>query len=152
MNRSNQTIDSVLENLFYVVPMLHKKFLKVDLQGIDAGCRLSRLHVGIMGRLSRVSRLTVSDLANTFLILKPQMTRILDELADAQLVLRLPDTADRRLVFISLTEAGHKTLAQCHEQWKSHVRRQISSLSSAELEELCNSLIKLRAIGERLEN
>ena len=144
MNKVNQTIDTILENLFYVVPMLHKKFLKVDLQGIDAGCRLSRLHVGIMGRLSRVSRLTVSDLANTFMIL--------DELADAQLVLRLPDTADRRLVFVSLTEAGRKTLAQCHEQWKSHVRRQISSLSAAELEELCNSLTKLRAIGERLEN
>jgi hypothetical protein len=43
----NGTIDSILENLFHILPMIRKKLLRMDLDGVTGN--FSRLHLAIMG-------------------------------------------------------------------------------------------------------
>src|SRR3972149_2576871 len=100
---SDTHIDRILENLSAVLPVFHKKLLKMNLGGVTGD--LTRLHLGIMGML-REGRLPVSELARMTVIPKPQMTRLIDQLVKAGIVERRADSADRRVINIALTEYG----------------------------------------------
>ena len=64
-------IDRILENMFLVMLVIHKKILKMDLSGFPDN--LTRLHMAVMGELSQTS-LTMSELAKTLMMTKPQLT------------------------------------------------------------------------------
>jgi DNA-binding MarR family transcriptional regulator len=146
----NKTVDSIIENLFYVLPVVRKKLLKIEPQYIDRNIKISRLHLGIMGILSKKS-MPVSEIAKRFLISKPQMTYLINQLVKAGLVERQSNAEDRRVTDISLTSRGRIVLKQCQETFKNNLREQLSYLNGQELEGLAQSLIKIREIGNRLE-
>jgi len=74
----NRTIDGIVENLFHILPIIHKKLLRMDLGGVTGS--LSRLHLAIMGMLVEES-LLVSEIAKRLVIPKSQMTHLIDQLA-----------------------------------------------------------------------
>ena len=95
--------DSIVENLVSIVPVLHRKILRMDLGGVTGN--LTRLHLGIMARL-REGSMTASELARVSIVPKPQMTHLIDQLVDSGIVARNPDSSDRRVINIALTERG----------------------------------------------
>jgi len=144
----NNTVDSILESLFHVLPVIHKKLLRMDLGGVTGN--LSRLHVAIMGMLKEGS-LPVSEIARRLAIPKSQMTLLIDELASLEIVARLPDARDRRIINISLTEHGELVLKECRDTIKQTLRNKLSRLTPAELADLAVALEKLKDIGAKLD-
>jgi DNA-binding MarR family transcriptional regulator len=104
--------------------MIHKKLLRMDLDGVTGN--LSRLHLAIMGMLQE-ENLAVSEVA------------------------RHPDAKDRRVINISLTDHGKAVLKECRGIMKQTIRSKLSGLTPAELADLSMVLEKLKDIGAKLE-
>ena len=147
-NTENNTIESILENLFHVLPMIHKKLLGMNLGGVTG--ELSRLHLAIMGML-REEEMAISEVARRLVIPKSQMTHLIDQLVDLDIVVRHPDASDRRVTNTSLTGHGKEVLEECRGMVKNIIREKLSRLTPAELTEMAAALEKLKNIGAKLE-
>jgi len=143
------TTDNITENLLYLLPLLHRKLLKIEFEQINPN--LSRLHFVILRILSHHGPLPISEIGRRLFIPKPQMTALLDRLIEFGLVARLPDTEDRRVINVNLTEAGKKTIGECDKLIRDSLRDKLSSLSQGDLEELARCTARLREIGAKLE-
>jgi DNA-binding MarR family transcriptional regulator len=146
---TGKTIDNIVENLFYAIPVIHKKLMKISPPDMNCGVRLSRLHIGIMAMLSE-GTCPISEMANTFLIPNPQMTYLIDQMVKAGLVARTINARDRRVKDIALSSKGKEIFRQCDEYLKDHVKQMLADLNEKELAELAESLTKLREIGPRM--
>lgn len=144
-----KTIDNIVENLFYALPVIHKRLMKIDPPDIQCGIHISRLHIGIMAFLYENAP-PISEVANTFLIPKPQMTYLINQMEKAGLVKRIPDRHDHRITNVALTSKGEGIFRHCDEHIKSNVRKMLAELTEKELEEFSLSLKKLKEIGPRL--
>ena len=71
---------------------------------------LSMGAMAVLGALHRRGDLPVGELAAHEHVQPPSMTRTVTGLERAGLVLRRPDSEDRRLVLVSLTDDGRETL------------------------------------------
>ena len=145
---SNSTIEQILENLFHVLPMVHKKLLRMDLDGATG--ELSRLHLAIMGMLWWESR-AVSEVARKLAIPKSQMTLLIDQLEERGIVIRHPDASDRRMTNVTLTDHGREVLTECKGRLKDIMRQRLSVLTETEMAEMAMALEKLKNIGAKLE-
>jgi DNA-binding MarR family transcriptional regulator len=148
----NTTLDNIIDSLFYILPLIHKKLLKIDSPGLICGLNLSRLHVHIMNIVSEENALPISEIAKRVLIPKSQMTLLINQLDSAGMVARKPGPDDRRVSEISLTARGRTTINQLVEILKNSVREKLSYLNEEELVELSRLLIKIRKIGSRLDD
>jgi DNA-binding MarR family transcriptional regulator len=140
-------IENILENLFVIMPVFHRKLLRMDMGGVTGD--LTRLHLGIMGRLHHHS-MTTSELARETVIPRPQMTHLIDHLVAAGIVDRQPDATDRRVINLVLTENGLIVLQDLKHKVHDRIRKELSGLSSDELAEMSGALESLRRIGTKL--
>ena len=144
-----ETIDNIIEDLFHVLRLIHKKFARIDLKGANQG--ISRHDFAIMATLDEFGKLPVSEIGERLLIPRPQMTHLVNKLISLGIVERLPDARDRRITRISLTQRGKTVLEESWKVTRDSVRKNLGSLEDEELEELSVLLRKLRDIGSRLE-
>jgi MarR family 2-MHQ and catechol resistance regulon transcriptional repressor len=144
-----KSIDNIVENLFYALPVIHKRLMKIDPPDIRCGIHLSRLHIGIMAFLSE-NAAPISEVADTFLVPRPQMTYLINLMEKAGLVKKIPDKHDRRITNATLTPKGQKIFKVCDEHIKNNVRTMLAELTEEELKEFSLSLKKLKEIGPRL--
>lgn len=74
----------------------------------------------------------------------PDVTRLIDRLEKAGLAERKRSSSDRRVVYVRVTAAGLKLLAELDEQVLAMHRRQFAHLSKAEMVQLIGLLEKAR--------
>jgi DNA-binding MarR family transcriptional regulator len=146
----DKVLDQIVENLLYILPIIHKKLLKPDPLDIQGEVHLSRLHIGIIGTVYH-EKLPISAIAKKFLIAKPQMTLLINQLVDTGIVTRKPNLEDRRVVDLKLTEKGNATLKLYDSYLRNNIRKKLAHLSEQEIEGLSLSLIKLRELGTTWE-
>jgi len=147
---TQKTIDSIVENLFYALPVLHKRIMKINPPNVTAGIHISRIHFGILAVLHD-HQSPVTEIANVFLISRPQMTFIMNQMLEAGLIKRTVNARDHRIKDTVLTPKGEEVFRQCDEYIKNNVKTMFSGLTEKELEELAASLQILKEIGPRLE-
>jgi DNA-binding MarR family transcriptional regulator len=148
----SKSIDSIIENIFYILPLIHKKLLKIDPSEIGCRFNLSRLHMGIMGIVCEEGTTSISEVARQLHVSKPQMTLLINQLVKNGLISRSLNRDDRRVSDISLTSKGISISEIIEEKLKNNVRNVLSDLSDIELEELSLLLLKLKGIGARLSD
>jgi DNA-binding MarR family transcriptional regulator len=146
---TKKTIDLIVENLFYALPVIHKRLMRIEPPNLNCGMHLSRLHMGTLAVLHE-NIASISEIANTFLIPKSQMSYIIDRMVEAGLVERIASPDDRRVTNVALTPKGQATFQQCDAYIKNNVREMLSALTANDLEDFLESLIKLKAIGPKL--
>ena len=146
---NGKVVDNIVETLFYAFPIIHKKLMRIDPPDLHCGIRLTRLHVGILAMLNE-STSSISEIANAFLIPNPQMTYLIDRMLEAGLVERISNPRDRRVTDLVLTGKGKETFRLCDDYIKNNVRGMLSFLTGKELDELLESLTKLKQIGPKL--
>jgi DNA-binding MarR family transcriptional regulator len=147
----HSTLDTIAENLFYIVPLIHKKLLRINIPNMDCGFTLSRLHIGILGLISEESALPISEIAKKYFIPKSRMSLLINQLVKAGMVERHPNTHDRRVSNITLTPKG-QALLKCSERFiKINIKEMLSFLNENELKEFSQVLAKLRSLGARLD-
>ncbi len=140
-------IEHILEDLFTVMPLLHRKLLRMDLGGVTG--EYTRLHMGIMGRL-HTGCITTSELAQAVKVPRPQISHLVDQLVSAGLIERRPNTKDRRVINLVLTEKGTAKLQDMKQRVNNRIKQELSVLTPDELKELAEALETLRRIGTKL--
>jgi DNA-binding MarR family transcriptional regulator len=142
-----KNLDRVLENMFLVMMVIHKKILKVD--PIAFPGKITRLHMAVMGELGQ-SSMTMSELAKTLMLPKPQLTHIVEPLVKVGILDRCTDEKDRRVINLVLTEKGRVMLIEGKRKIKEHTRSRLATLTPEELSEMSSSLETLRSIVSKL--
>lgn len=107
MNENKISLDeSIVENLMSIYPLLSKNFAKA----IRTKTTFTPGVLFTLGALYHHKKLTMSGIGCHLSIPKPHATILVDKLIKDDLVVRLPDPHDRRVIYIELTEKGRDTL------------------------------------------
>ena len=147
MHKNKPGIDQILEDMILILPVFHKKLLRMDLGGVTGN--MTRLHFAIMGILSRGS-MNATELADSLMATKSQMTHLIDHLVAQGVVERRHDDKDRRVTNLFLTEKGYMQLSDINLKVQANIREALSGLTRDDLRAMYDALETLRNIGERL--
>src|SRR5712691_547852 len=88
--------------------------------------------------------LPILEIASRTITVVPGITGLIDRLEQAEFVNRVRCEKDRRVIYVSLTDHGYKTLAALDEPLVTLHRKLLGHLSQAELKELIRLLEKVR--------
>jgi len=140
--------ERVAESLIALLPFYHKKIFGPGGQGVTG---MQAAQYRILGVLMKEGTpLSMSELGKRQYISKPYMTILVNQLIQDGYVQRIPDTIDRRVINIAITTEGKKHLKQVGSRYKETIKNMLSELDSRDLEELCQSLEKLRNILSKI--
>ena len=92
------------------------------------------------------------DVANRLVSRAPDITRMLDKLAQRGLVSRVRSESDRRTVLVGITSAGTQLLAEMHEPLRACHERQLGHLPPETLLQLIELLRQVRDPHEPQES
>ncbi|MGP8079969.1 MAG: MarR family winged helix-turn-helix transcriptional regulator [Dehalococcoidales bacterium] len=140
-------IDRILENMFHVMLVSHKKILKMDVSGYAEN--LTRLHFAVMGEISQ-NKMTMSELAKALMMTKPQLTHLVDALVALNLVERLPEAKDRRVIYLVLTDKGRLLGMEMKKKVNENIKRRLACLTPEELVQMSAAFETLRKIVGKL--
>jgi len=138
----------IYQELMGAVMALLKDFMKLHAH-TDHG-EYSRLHIGVLGVLSREGPLAVSEAADRLMIHRPQMTVLLDRLVSGGLVERAEGAEDRRMTVLTITEAGRRVLEESVRAASGDIQERLSVLDGEDLEELGRALRSVQRILAKL--
>ena len=112
-------------------------FVERELKEFD----ISREQLSVIHYLdtAEVDKMTVNELRETLIDDRPNVSRILNKMAEKGLVRKERQTDDQRVVYVSLTEKGRKLHKQADEKITGHNVR----LSPKECETLIELLMKI---------
>ena len=145
--------EEVAIDLLSIPPLIfrgiRRRLSKKILAGIDVD--ITPLHFEIIRLLNEEGILHIAEIGARLRIAKAQMTQVIDKLAALNIVERKVDTADRRTSNIALTGQGRIILEEHDNILVSAARETMSRLTDEDLEDLSNSLRKLRDILSKLQ-
>ena len=120
------THEDVATRLRVAVNRLQRKLRQQSLEG------LSPAQASALGTVNRLGRPTLGELAALEQVQPPSMTRIVANLADAGMVVREADAADRRSVRVRITPAGARALERIRTAKNAFLLRRLGDLSADE--------------------
>lgn len=146
-------LDRTATDLLSVPPLIfrgiRRKLLKTAL--VNTKVDISPPHFEIMKLLGEAGTLHTCEIGERLQIARAQMTHLIDKLVDVGIVKRQMDTADRRMTNIVLTAKGKTTIEEHDSSLRRATRETLSCLTDEELEDLSDSLEKLRDILSKLQ-
>jgi DNA-binding MarR family transcriptional regulator len=120
------THEDVATRLRIAVNRLQRKLRQQSLEG------LSPAQASALGTVNRLGRPTLGELAALEQVQPPSMTRIVANLADAGMVVRETDAADRRSVRVRITPDGARVLERMRTAKNAFLLRRLGELSADE--------------------
>jgi MarR family transcriptional regulator, organic hydroperoxide resistance regulator len=107
---------------------------------------LSYPQVRALAALAGVEQMTAGELARSAELKPATMSTLLDGLQQREIVRRTRSTEDRRVCFVSLTDAGRELVQRRYAAWREHWNRRLAGLSDAELEIAARVLDEIAAL------
>lgn len=89
---------------------------------------------------------TSSELADVFYVNKSAITAIMNRLSDKGYIERIPDTRDRRVIHLQLTERGREVVTEGEERVRKIVGMYLSRLEKSEIATFLRTFEKLANI------
>ncbi|MBN1160879.1 MAG: MarR family transcriptional regulator [Dehalococcoidales bacterium] len=132
-----------------VFRMVRRRVVSTTLAETNLDIKL--LHFEIMRVLKDEGTLHPAKIGEKLFVAKAQMTHLIDKLVELDFVKREMCPDDRRTINITLTAKGRKVLEEQDNLVINAMQENMSSLTNAELEDLSDSLYKLRDILIKLE-
>ncbi len=140
-------VDAITGNLFEALPLLPKRLVRVD--AITRKFDMPFSHVQILCMLAEGS-MTIGDISRSLGIAKPNITPLLDNLAERELLERVRSTKDRRIVNVELLPAGVQMAAEIKAAIAEQVAEWPETIGSNDAKKLNNALACLINIGKLL--
>jgi len=134
------SIDAVIEDLMSIFPLLSKSFKKA----IRHKTNHTPGSLFALGILSNHGVLSMSELGCHLAAPKPHVTNMIDKLIADDLVERLDDPTDRRIVKIRITEKGLEEFNAIKLEISQGFRQKLELLDTDKLQKLseASSLVK----------
>ena len=138
----DQKLEDIADRLHLFLPYFYRKVMAwhKNSEGMNPG------HYMIMGTLTHTGSMSMSELGRKICVSKPGMTFLTDRLINDGKLERTYDTNDRRIINLSLTQDGKDFMRKHRIEEKDEIKKNLSKLSDAELDTLCESLGKIREI------
>jgi DNA-binding MarR family transcriptional regulator len=111
---------------------------------------ISMAHVFLMSMIDKHGALPMTRVAELLGSGLPTATGLVSRMEERGLIRRDHDTRDRRVVLVSLTEAGAAEVHELHEARQRRMSAAIAMLSDSEQDRLLASIRSLRSALERL--
>jgi DNA-binding MarR family transcriptional regulator len=148
-----EILEKVAIDLLSIPPLIfreiRRKLIKTALADIDVD--ITPLHFEILRLLEKEGKLHVAEIGEKLQVAKAQMTHLMERLADLNMIERKTDIADRRTINITLTGQGRAFLDEHKNRLVGTAMETMSRLTDEELEDLANTLNKLRDILSKLQ-
>lgn len=143
-------LDRLVDSLLIYMPMFYKKLTtakKSDLKKSSYKKRTSDQYQ-ILGLLEHYNHLPISEIGKKLLLSRPNMTAHLDKLVDEEMVERIPDEKDRRVINIRITQKGLDYINISKTWVRNNIRENLNVLNNEELAELdhCMETIKSKIL------
>lgn len=138
----DQKLEDIADRLHLFLPYFYRKVMAwhKNSDGLSTG------HYMILGILMHTGSMSMSELGRKICISKPGMTFLTDRLISDGKLERTYDPNDRRIINLSLTQDGKAFMRKHRIEEKEEIKKNLSKLSDAELDTLCESLGKIREI------
>jgi len=127
--------------LRFLVPRLHRQLRQQDSSG------LSPALAGALATIAREGPMTLSRLAAAEQVTPPTVTKLVDKLVDAGLVVRRDDPADRRVTRVAATAAGRRRLDAIRTRRAAWLAARLGELPPADLRRLEGALDVLERLA-----
>ena len=144
---SIQKMERIIDNIFLTMPLFSRTLFR-NREGYHRNPLSSEFRV--LGILMRNEDMPISRIGSWMRVSKPNMTTVIDKLISEEKVKRKQDPTDRRIVKISLTKTGREYMRKCRNEMHEAVKKELSSLSSEEIDSLLNSLETIRHILSKI--
>ncbi|BCN31036.1 MarR family winged helix-turn-helix transcriptional regulator [Anaeromicropila herbilytica] len=102
-----------------------------------------------MLELYRCESLTMNELSDKMNLNSSTMTRILDNLVRDKYISRNKDQSDRRVVIVSLTDAGQEVAKKLDTTVKAYYKKVIANIPEGQVEEVLKSVNILQKAFEK---
>ncbi|HET7733752.1 MAG TPA: MarR family transcriptional regulator, partial [Paludibacter sp.] len=135
-------IDRIIENLIYLHPLLSKSLTR----SIRAKTNLNPGSLYILGLLSKYDVLSMSEIGCKLAMPKPHVTAQVDKLIAEDMVERLFDKNDRRIINIRFTEKGKEDFKAIKQEISRDMRERIAKLDKQKLTILSDATQQVRDI------
>jgi DNA-binding MarR family transcriptional regulator len=139
-----EKICTFIEDMITLAPTFKKNFLE-SLGASTQGKKLSNHQFYCLAIIYKQESVPMSVLARTLGISKQQLTRIVDELSNQDLVVRTINPRNRRVILARLSDEGKKQVAAFKDAAKAKAEELFSALGEEELDAAINSL---RVLGD----
>ena len=140
-------VDAISKNLYEAIPLLPKRLVKVETITREFGMPFS--HVQILCMLSQ-GEMSIGEISSRLGIAKPNITPLLDALADRGLLERCRSCTDRRIVNVRLLPGGCELAAKLQENIGQQVQQWPEGFSRSDVKRLNNALAYLIEVARRL--
>jgi DNA-binding MarR family transcriptional regulator len=118
---------------------MHRSFAKQCLHPAQMLC---------IAVLARQGELAQSELAEALILTRPSVTRLVQRMERAGLVIRRTDDADQRQTLVSLTPAGRELQGRMHEAMIEYSARTLALLPPEDRADLARILPTWRKLAE----
>lgn len=142
----DEKLELIMQNFISIMPLFQKKLIRSNCNFHNDDFNLNHSHFQIMVILKEEGKLPISDVAKKLLISTPNMTKLLNKLIDLEMINRIHDTNDRRIINIEITQQGTNYLNKKFENVKNSMKTTFSALPNKELDKLNSSLENLKDI------
>ena len=145
------TVDltKISDALFKMLFQLNKKVFNQD--EIIKGFPMPPSHVKVIFHLAHTGPSSVSQIAKTLYISKPNMTPIIDKLISEDFVTRYEDPNDRRIIRVELTKKANDLFKAQKQKIKDMLQEKVSTLPEEDLIILESSVQNLTKIISKLD-
>ena len=145
---NKDTVETVANTTFEVLPLLRKKLLRMDV--VQAEHNMPMSQVQMLAMLGENGALSVSEISKRLGIAKPNITPLIDRLIDEGFVERRRDENDRRVVNVVIQKEGRKRLREIRASLVAGIENWGSSLSMDDFRALNESLETVVALLEKV--
>jgi len=126
--------------LFTFMGHFHEKFLVNYRQQLDSVLPLKKNQTKIVSLLYHYDGLTPTELARMLDIEKGGLTTIIDQLEELGLVVRCPDSHDRRKQLLKLSDHGRQAMERVMQRYTDSLILEFANVSEQEWAEFVDSL------------
>ena len=140
-------VDSITGNMFEALPLLPKRLVRVD--AITRKFDMPFSHVQILCMLSGGS-MSIGEISRGLGIAKPNITPLLDNLAERGLLERVRSNKDRRIVNVELLPAGAQMAQAIRETIAEQIAEWPETISASEAKRLNSALACLISVSRQL--
>lgn len=144
---SRKTTGAVAENMIRLFPFFHARIFARE-RGVS-GKQIAGFRV--LGVMLRHGPLPISEVGKRLYISKPYMTRLVDDLIADELVERLRDESDRRVINIQITAKGRKRIREIGGMFRDDIEVLLAELDDDDIRVLDESLTNLTRILGKLQ-
>ena len=123
-------IDKIIENLISIHPLLSKTFSRA----LRIKTNLNPGSLYVLAVLTNHGKLSMSEIGCKLSMPKPHITSLVDKLIVEEMVERLFDPKDRRVVFVQITPKGVKDFNDIKSEISMELRGKLELLEASQLE------------------